>query len=90
MSDLFTKEDLLKATVFHQSVFEYTVQKLLPTFFYVTNFYSVLKEEYPEDVADALFFHIHKKTFKEKYRECKAYDMEAWRLGQIRRGEAYE
>jgi hypothetical protein len=88
---IFTKEDLFKAMVFHQAVFEYTVQKMLPTYFYVTNFYSVLKNEFPADIADALFQHIHKgKTFKEKYNECKAYDMNAWYLGQERQREVAE
>lgn len=85
---LFTREDLLKAMVFHQAVFEYAVTHLLTTVFYVTNFYSVLKNEFPAEKADALFKHIHKgKTFKEKYEECKAYDMNAWVLGQERQRE---
>lgn len=85
---IFTREDLFKAMVFHQAVFEYTVTHLLTTVFYVTNFYSVLKNEFPADIADALFQHIHKgKTFKEKYNECKAYDMNAWYLGQERQKE---
>lgn len=89
-NEIFTREDLFKAMVFHQSVFEYAVTHLLTTVFYVTNFYSVLKQEFPQEKADALFQHIHHKTFKEKYEECKAYDMEAWRLGEIRRSEAYD
>lgn len=88
--ELFTREDLFKALVFHQTVFEYAVTHLFPTYLYVTNFYSVLKEEFPADVADALFFHIHHKTFKEKYDECRIYDMNAWQLGQDRQAEMLE
>ena len=88
--DIFTVEDLLKARVFQYSIFEYVATNMMPVFFYVTNFYQALRDEFAPEVADALFYEIHGKTFMEKYNECKAYDLNAWRLGQERQKEAEE